>query len=210
MPSPATSLHVASLDYACTFGQLPADGGLVSFSCPDPVHFTFGFETGKTEVSAGVYQITTDYSWFDQATVEADISGALSQIVAAVAELLGLPLAEVDQAVTVRRVWTFAPNMQGAGVSSGRVVSTDLMQYPPLVTGADSAAEAEASSSSATVPGADAASGAESASVALRLPGCLPGCLWPGWVWPFPGRLPGCLSTWPGGAPGHGAHAGSL
>lgn len=131
MPSPATSLHLASLDYSCTFGMLTAAQGPVTFSGPDPVHFTFSFETGQEQTDPGVWQVSTDYSWFDQGTVEAGISGALGQIVAAVAAMLQLDLDQVAASVTVMRVWAFAPTLQGEGVSSGGIVTTDLMPYPP-------------------------------------------------------------------------------
>lgn len=164
-PDPGSNLHIQSIDYACTFGQLPAEGGLVTFSCPDPVHFTFSFETGATVISPGVVQITWDYSWFAQVTVEADIVMALSSIVAAIAGLLSLTIQEVDQAVVVRRVWTYAPNVQGPGVSSGRVVTTDYMQYPPLVSGSDSVHAAGQGSVSGSLAAADEGAAAESASV---------------------------------------------
>lgn len=148
MPDPGTSLHIQSIDYACTFDRLPAGGGAVSFSCPDPVHFTFSFETGATPVAGqpDVFTVTWDYSWFTQATIEADIAAAMSAIVAAIAELLSLTTAQVDAAVTVRRVWTYAPNVQGPDVSNGRIVTTDYMAYPPQVTSADTVHGSEGAS----------------------------------------------------------------
>jgi hypothetical protein len=129
MPDPGADLHIVSLDYACVFGALPAADPRVTFSVPDPVHFTFAFETGST-VTAGVTTYTWDYTWFVQATVEAEIATALAAISTNVAAMLGLTGADVDAMVTVRRVWTIAPNVQGTGVSSGRIVTTDLMTYP--------------------------------------------------------------------------------
>jgi hypothetical protein len=130
MPDPGADLHVVSLDYACRFGALPASDPRIVFSVPDPVHFTFAFETGSSEPTPGVTEYTWDYTWFVQATVEADIATALGAISTTVAAMLGLTGPDVDAMVTVRRVWTIAPNIQGAGVSSGRIVTTDLMTYP--------------------------------------------------------------------------------
>lgn len=136
MPDPGSALHVASVDYQCTFSMLTDQGGKVTFFS-DLVHFIFNFETGSTQTSPGVFEVSWDYSWFDQAVEEAGIAAALDPIVEAVAELLSLGVAEVDQAVAVKRVWTYAPNTQGPEVSSGRISSTDFMQYPPLVSDAD-------------------------------------------------------------------------
>jgi hypothetical protein len=163
MPEPGASLHIASVDYYCTFSPLVGQSGKVTFSCPDPVHFLFSFETGQVQVAPGVVQVTWDYSWFSQAAVEADISQALSQIVAALAALLSLSLAQVDAAVLVRRVWTIAPNVQGAGAGSGLVTSIDVMQYPPLVSGADSMRGASAGRV-AVVAGTESGYAAEGAS----------------------------------------------
>lgn len=157
MPDPGQDLHVASLDYACTFSQLPPGGGRVTFSCPDPEHFTFSFETGIAEVSPGRFQVSWDYSWFNQAAVEDAVFAALGVIVQALAVMLSLDVFQVRQAVAVRRVWTYAPNMQGPGVSSGRIVTTQDILYPGPV-GTETAA------------GAD---GGEAVSAVL-LPGCLP------------------------------------
>jgi hypothetical protein len=63
--------------------------------------------------------------------VEADIAFAMSSIVAAVAEMLGLTTGQVNAAVLIRRVWTYAPNIQGPDTGSGRVVTVDIMPYPP-------------------------------------------------------------------------------
>jgi hypothetical protein len=151
MPDPGSSLHLASIDYACTFGTL-TEGGLVSFSAPDPVHFTFSFETGQTQVSPGVYEISTDYSWFVQEQVEVGIAEALSSICQAISDLLSLPLPQVNAVAAVQRVWTFKPNIQGQGVSSGAIVTTDFMTYPPQVTGADTVSAVDAGAVSASSP----------------------------------------------------------
>jgi hypothetical protein len=145
MPQPGTSLHIASLDYQCTFDLLPPGGGPATFECPDPVHFGFNFETGSVPVAGqpDVVQLSWGYSWFSQAQVESAITFALDQICAAVAVLTGTPVTVVNAAVTVRRVWTFAPNVQGPDVSSGRVVTTDVMAYPHAVTDSDAVAAAD-------------------------------------------------------------------
>lgn len=144
MPDPGTALHIASIDYACTFDALPEGGGAVSFSAPDPVHFTFTFETAQVQEGLGVIRISWNYAWFNQAQVEADIAGAMGAICQAVAELLALPITVVNAAVTIRRNWTIAPNLQGPGVGTGRVVSTDIMPYPTTVTDTDSCRAADA------------------------------------------------------------------
>jgi hypothetical protein len=131
IPSPGGSLHLSGVEYDCTFSLITDATGKISFAVPDPVRFSFAFETGATEVSPGVIQVSWDFSWFDQNAVEADIALALSQIVASVAVLLGRTIDEVNQTVLVRRVWTFAPNVQGPDTGSGRVVVVDVMKYPP-------------------------------------------------------------------------------
>lgn len=130
LPDPGTALHIATLDYYCTFSQLAAASGPVTFSVPDPVRFNFAFETGSTPNQDGSETITSDSSWFDQAATETGIAAALDAICAAVGTLLGLATGQVQAAVTVRRAWTIAPNVQGGGVSSGRTVITEAMPYP--------------------------------------------------------------------------------
>jgi hypothetical protein len=129
MPDVSSAMHLASVDYMCTFA--PLGNGPVTFSALDPVHFLFNFETGETQVSPGVIQITTDYSWFVQATVEADITTAMQTISAAIATLLGEPLAAVQAAGQVQRVWTFRPTIQGGGWSAGAVTTTDVYAWLP-------------------------------------------------------------------------------
>jgi hypothetical protein len=130
MPSLSTALHVAVLDYYCTFGTLHAAAGPVTFAVPDPVRFTFLFDTGSTPNQDGSVTVTSDSSWFVQATVEAGIATALNAISAAVATLLGLTTAQVQAAVAVKRIWTIAPVIQGAGFSSGSTAITNMMTYP--------------------------------------------------------------------------------
>ena len=130
MPDPGASLHIASLDYYCTFGEVAAAAGPVTFSVPDPVRFRFGFETGSTPHPDGTTTIAWDYSWFIQAAQEARITAALNQICVPVATLLGRAAADIAAAAQVRRVWTLAPNVQGQGASGGRTVLTSVMPYP--------------------------------------------------------------------------------
>lgn len=136
MPDPGATTHVQSLEYLCTFSLLPAGGGPVTFAVPDPVRFTFTFETGRTPNTDGSVTVTWDYSWFTQAAVEGEIASALDSICTAVATMLSLPQAQVQAAVLVRRVWTIAPNVQGPGVGSGTVVQIDRMGYPTIPAGA--------------------------------------------------------------------------
>jgi hypothetical protein len=130
MPNPGTALHIAVLDYYCTFGKLQAATGPVTFAVPDPVRFTFTFDTGSTPNQDGSVTVTSDSSWFVQATVETGIATALNTISAAVGTLLGLTTAQVQAAVAVKRVWTIAPVIQGPGFSSGSTAITNMMAYP--------------------------------------------------------------------------------
>ena len=130
LPDPGAALHIAALDYYCTFARLAAASGPVTFSVPDPVRFNFAFETGATANPDGSETITWDAAWFGQAATETAIAAALDEISAAVGTLLGLATAQVQAAVTVRRAWTIAPNVQGGGASSGRTVITETMTYP--------------------------------------------------------------------------------
>jgi hypothetical protein len=129
MPDPGTALHVASLSYYCTFSSLTAAAGPVTFDAPDPQKFTFNFETGSTPNQDGSVTITSDTSVWS-AAVEAEIATALTSICTALATLLGLTLAQVQAAVSIKRVWTMRPTIQGAGVSSGSSVITSMMTYP--------------------------------------------------------------------------------
>lgn len=130
MPDTGSSLHNASLDYYCTFGEVTAAAGPITFSVPDPVRFHFDFETGSTLNPDGTTTYTWDYSWFNQTTVEAGIKTALNTICGAIATLLGKSTAAVQAAVTVQRAWTVAPNVQGPNAGSGRTVLTSDMAYP--------------------------------------------------------------------------------
>lgn len=135
MPNPGTTMHVASVDYAVTFGQLASASRPVSFSGPSATHYIFTFDTGETQNPDGSWTITWDTSWFSQAASEGLIASALDGTCADVATLLGLTLAQVQAAVTVRRLWTLNQNSYTVipGVTSGpqRVIIPDVMTYPP-------------------------------------------------------------------------------
>jgi hypothetical protein len=150
MPDLSAGLHFVSVTYACTFGGITTSGGAVSFGVPDAVQFTFRFETGRSQRDPQVdlYDVTWDYSWFGQEQVEAAISAALSVICAAIGQLLSVPQAEVEQSVTVRRLWTFAMNIQGSAApeqlgDGGSSVITSIMPYLPAVTSADAVSALE-------------------------------------------------------------------
>jgi len=130
MPSLGSALHYASLEYYCTFDEVKAAAGPVTFSVPDPVRFRFDFETGSTEHPDGTVTFTWDYSWFNQAAQEAAIVTALNQICATIATMLGRTVADVQAAAQVLRAWTLAPNTQGQGAGTGRTVLTSVMPYP--------------------------------------------------------------------------------
>jgi hypothetical protein len=130
MPDPGASLHNASLDYYCTFGEVAAAAGPVTFSVPDPVRFHFGFETGSVQHADGTVTVAWDYSWFSQAAQEAGITTALNQICVPIAAMLGRTVADIQAVARVLRVWTLAPNVQGQGAGSGRTVLTSVMPYP--------------------------------------------------------------------------------
>jgi hypothetical protein len=136
MPDPGTALHIAQLDYYCTFGTLQAPAARVSFAAPDPIRFTFTFDAGSTPNPDGSVTVTSDASWFSQSATEAGIASALDQICTAVAALIGLTEAQVQAVVAVKRVWTITPNIQGGGVSSGSTAITNMMPYPQAVPAA--------------------------------------------------------------------------
>jgi hypothetical protein len=136
LPALDSTTHVQSVTYACTFGLTQASGGLVTFVVPQPVQFTFAFETGRTQPDPDVdlYDITVDSSWFDQATVEADIKSALDTICAAIATLIGVTTAVIQATVTVRRTWRINPNQVGSAapvqIPAAPVPYTEFMAYP--------------------------------------------------------------------------------
>lgn len=137
MPDPGSSMHNASLIYQVRISELAAAAGPVTFTT-DLSQFTFSFETGRTANGDGSVTITWDTSpW--SVKVEDGIAATLDTICAALALQLGLTTAQVQAAVTVKRVWLMTPNIQGPGFSSGSSAITDMMTYPILVSSVDSA-----------------------------------------------------------------------
>jgi hypothetical protein len=136
MPDPGTTMHVAGVDYAVTFSELASSGEPAKFSAPNAIHFQFGFDTGEAEDSQkpGHWIVSWDVSWFDQAATEAAIATTLNGVCSSVATLLGLPLATVQSAVVIRRMWTVNQNSYDIipGVTTGpqRVVIPDILPYP--------------------------------------------------------------------------------
>jgi hypothetical protein len=139
MPALDATTHVASVTYACTFGLTTADGGLVSFMVPQPVQFTFGFETGQSQPDPDVdlYLISTDYTWFDQDQVEAGIVSALGTICSAIAALLGTDVSVIEATVTIERIWRINPDQVGSAapvqIPDAPLIYTQPMVYPPAV-----------------------------------------------------------------------------
>jgi hypothetical protein len=136
LPALDSTTHVASVTYACTFGLTQAGGGLVTFVVPQPVQFTFAFETGKTQPdpAADLFDVTVDSSWFDQATVEAGITSALDTICAAIATLIGVPAAAIQATVRIARTWRINPDQTGTAapvqMPGAPVPYTEFMAYP--------------------------------------------------------------------------------
>lgn len=141
MPDLGGGLHFASVDYACTFFQISAYGGFLTFGVPSPVQFTFTFETGRTQPDpqADLYDVTWDYSPFDQAAEEQGIAVTLDTICAALSERLSVSRQVVEQSVQVNRVWTVAANQQGsaAPLQVGQFTITEAMPYPIQASGQD-------------------------------------------------------------------------
>lgn len=136
MPDPGTTMHVAAVNYAISFAELVSASEPIWFSAPGATSYIFEFDTGTTESPAGSgnWTVTWDQSWFSQANAEAAIASALTGTCTSLATLLGLTLAQVQAAVTVRRLWTINQNAYSVipGVSSGaqKVIIPDVMPYP--------------------------------------------------------------------------------
>ena len=137
LPVLDSTTHIASVTYACTFGLTTSDSGLVSFIVPQPVQFTFSFETGRTQPDPDqdIWDITTDYTWFDQDTVEAGIISALGTICTTIATLIGATPLEIEETVTIERTWRVNPDQVGTDapvqIPDAPVVYAEQMQYPP-------------------------------------------------------------------------------
>ena len=136
LPALDSTTHVQSVTYACTFGMTQVSAGLVTFSVPQPVLFTFSFETGQTQPDPAVdlFNITVDSSWFNQTTIEANIKTALDTISGAIATLIGVTTATIQATVTVRRTWRINPNQVGTAapvqIPAAPVPYTEFMAYP--------------------------------------------------------------------------------
>jgi hypothetical protein len=137
LPALDATTHFASVTYACTFGLSQAGGGLVTFAVPQPVQFTFAFETGRTQPDPAVdlWNITSDSSWFDQAAEEAAIKSALDGICALISGLLpGTTTAGIQATVRVQRTWRINPDQTGtaapAQMPGAPVPYTEPMAYP--------------------------------------------------------------------------------
>lgn len=152
MPDTGSLMHCVSVNYACTFGGLSVAGGKVGFSNPNPTEFVFSFETGRTQPDPNLdlWDIAWDSSWFDQAAEEAQIASYLTGICGQLAELLGLPEDQVQQAVAIRRVWTFALDHQGSAaaqqLSGNSYTITEIMPFPSQVSSPDAVHAAEGAS----------------------------------------------------------------
>lgn len=136
-PALDSTMHVHSVTYDCTFGQSTAAGGKVLFQVPQPVKFLFSFETGQTQPdpNTDLFDIATDYTWFDQSTEETSIKAALDSICTTIATLLpGATQATIQATVTIRRTWRMNPNQVGTAapvqVPAAPVPYTESMAYP--------------------------------------------------------------------------------
>jgi hypothetical protein len=137
LPALDATTHVASVTYACTFGLTQAGAGRVTFVVPQPVQFTFAFETGQTQPDPAVdlFDVAVDSSWFDQAAEETAIKGALDGICGLIAALLpGVTTAAVQATVKVRRTWRINPDQAGSAapvqMPGAPVPYTEVMAYP--------------------------------------------------------------------------------
>ena len=137
LPALGATMHPASVTYACTFGLTQAGGGLVTFIVPQPVQFTFAFETGRVQPDPALdlINVTSDTSWFDQDTEEAAIRTALNGICTLIAAMLpGVTQAQIQATVTIRRTWRYNPDQTGSlapvQVPSAPVPYTEPMAYP--------------------------------------------------------------------------------
>lgn len=154
MPALGSGQHYASVNYVCTFAAITTAGGKVSFSNPGGTAFVFSFETGRSQPNPQVdlWDVAWDYSWFDQDAEEAGITQYLTGICTLMGELLGVPAAEVQQSVTISRVWSVAANAQGAAAAQqyGTCTVTEGMPYAATPAAGDTAAAADAGSVSAS------------------------------------------------------------
>ena len=134
MPTPASNMHIASVDYVVSFSQLVSPTAPIRFSAPAATRYTFTFDTGETDNADGSVTVTSSQAWFNQAQAEGAIASTLDGICTDLATLLGLTQAQVQAAVIIRRTWTYNENSYTPipGVTSGSQMSTwvDVMTYP--------------------------------------------------------------------------------
>jgi hypothetical protein len=136
LPALDTTTHASSVMYACTFGLTVAPGAKITFQVPAPVQFTFVFDTGQEQPdpATDLINVTSDTSWFDQASIEAGIKTALGQICTAIAALLGVTAEVIEATVTITRTWRITANQLGtaapAVLVSTPVIYTEIMPYP--------------------------------------------------------------------------------
>lgn len=136
LPALDATTHVASVTYACTFGLTMAGGGKVTFLVPQPVQFTFAFETGSTQPDPAVdlFNVSSDSSWFDQDAEETAITAALNTICATIATLIGVAEAGIQATVRVERTWRISPDQAGTAapvqIPAAPVVYAEVMAYP--------------------------------------------------------------------------------
>ena len=136
LPALDATTHVQSVTYECTFGQTTVAGGKVVFLVPKPVQFGFYFETGTTQPDPGtdLFNITTDYSWWDQDVQEANIKSALDSICATIASLIGATTAAIQATVTIQRTWRVNPDQTGSAapvkIPGAPVPYNEVMAYP--------------------------------------------------------------------------------
>jgi hypothetical protein len=137
LPVLSSTMHPASVTYACTFGRTQVAGGLVTFIVPQPVQFTFAFETGRTQPDPALdlIDIISDSSWFDQDTQETNITTALDGICALIAVMLpGTTTAQIQATVSVKRTWRYNPDQVGAlapvQIPDAPVPYVETMAYP--------------------------------------------------------------------------------
>lgn len=136
-PVLGSTTHVQSVTYDCTFSQTSVNAGAVIFQVPQPVKFMFSFETGRTQPDPAVdlFNITTDYTWFDQAAEETAIRTALNSICTTIATLLpGATQASIQATVRVQRTWRVNPNQAGTAapvqMPGAPVTYAEQMAYP--------------------------------------------------------------------------------
>ena len=136
LPALDSTTHVQSVTYDCTFGQSVAGGGKVTFQVPQPVKFTFTFDTGSThpDPCTDLHIVTTDASWFDQSTEEAAIATALNGICSLIATLIGSDQASIQATVRIQRTWRISPDQTGTAapvqIPNAPLVYAEHMAYP--------------------------------------------------------------------------------